>query len=39
MKLKMKYRRKLETLEKIAVFLLYAYMFVRVFLFAVGIDL
>lgn len=39
MKLKMKYRKKLETLEEIALLSIYAYMFGRVFLFVMGIDL
>lgn len=39
MKLKTKYRRKLETLEEIALILMFILIYARVFLFMVGIDL
>lgn len=39
MKLKTKYRKKLETLEKIAIIAMIACIFGRVFLFLIGIDL
>ena len=39
MKLKTKYRRKLETLEEIALILIFILIYARVFLFLVGVDL
>lgn len=39
MKLKMKYKRKLETLEEIALILIFMLIYARVFLFLVGVDL
>lgn len=39
MKLKTKYKRKLETLEEIALILIFMLIYARVFLFMVGIDL
>ena len=39
MKLKTKYRKKLETLEEIALILIFMLVYARVFLFMVGIDL
>ncbi|BET22335.1 hypothetical protein RGT18_19230 [Solobacterium moorei] len=39
MKLKAKYKRKLETLEEIALILIFMLIYARVFLFLVGIDL
>lgn len=39
MKLKTKYRRKLETLKEIALILIFMLIYARVFLFLVGVDL
>ena len=39
MKLKTKYRRKLEKLEEIALILIFMLIYARVFLFLVGVDL
>lgn len=39
MKLKTKYRKKVETLEEIALILIFMLIYARVFLFMVGIDL
>nr|DAN80845.1 MAG TPA: hypothetical protein [Caudoviricetes sp.]DAU39050.1 MAG TPA: hypothetical protein [Caudoviricetes sp.] len=39
MKLKTKYKRKLETLEEIALILIFMLIYARVFLFLVGVDL
>ena len=39
MKLKTKYKRKLETLEEIALILIFMLIYARVFLFSVGVDL
>ena len=39
MKLKTKYRKKLETLEEISLFAMYTCIFVRVFLFLIGVNL
>ena len=39
MKLKTKYRKKVETLEEIALIGMYGFIFARVFLFLVGVDL
>lgn len=39
MKLKTKYRKKIETLEEIALILIFMLIYARVFLFMVGIDL
>ena len=39
MKLKTKYRKKVETLEEIAVLAMFICIFVKAFLFLVGIDL
>lgn len=39
MKLKTKYRKKLETLEEIALILIFMLIYARVFLFVMGIDL
>jgi len=39
MKLKTKYRKKLETLKEIALILMFILIYARVFLFMVGIDL
>ncbi len=39
MKLKTKYRKKLKTLEEIALILIFMLIYARVFLFMVGIDL
>lgn len=39
MKLKTKYKRKLETLEEIALILIFMLIYARVFLFFVGVDL
>jgi hypothetical protein len=39
MKLKTKYRKKLEILEEIALILIFMLIYARVFLFMVGIDL
>lgn len=38
MKLKTKYRKKIETLEEIALILIFMLIYARVFLFMVGID-
>lgn len=39
MKLKTKYKRKLETLKEIALILIFMLIYARVFLFLVGVDL
>lgn len=39
MKLKTKYKRKLETLEEIALILIFMLIYAMVFLFLVGVDL
>lgn len=39
MKLKTKYRKKVETLEEIALILIFMLIYARVFLFLVGVDL
>nr|DAG23470.1 MAG TPA: hypothetical protein [Caudoviricetes sp.] len=39
MKLKTKYKRKLETLEEIALILIFMLIYARVFLFLMGFDL
>lgn len=39
MKLKTKYKRKLETLEEIALILIFMLIYARVFLFLVGVDI
>jgi hypothetical protein len=39
MKLKTKYRRKLETLEEIALILIFMLIYARVFLFLIGVDI
>lgn len=39
MKLKTKYRKKIETLEEIALILIFMLIYARVFLFLIGVDL
>lgn len=39
MKLKTKYRKKLETLEEIALILIFMLVYARVFLFLIGVDI
>lgn len=39
MKLKTKYRKKLETLEEIALILIFMLVYARVFLFLLGVDI